>query len=159
MNTIEQNRIARACRKVIALVAEGDETAVLRAITRLWQIRPGNRRDMRRIKWTPELDALLTRKPDYEVARLIGCFSQSVAQRRSRLGLPPSRSSFRRLRDEHIPLLGTMPDLKLMQITGASISSIQRKRSQLGIAPFGPGRRRGDKKLNGKPIIVDDGVT
>ncbi len=101
------------------------------------------------IIWTPELDALLGKLPDSEIAIMINATRKSVSYRRKVLGIPASYCRKNNtppppmgghnkieLPEWVIKELGKHPDYKLGKMANVSKYTIQRARVARGIASF-----------------------
>jgi hypothetical protein len=101
-----------------------------------------------RLSWTPELDALLGKVSDSDIAQQLGCDRKSVAYRREKLGISrcpqtnfvvPPLGGWNRidLPDEIISQLGKVSDSQLARQAGVCSSVVGRHRVERGIASYG----------------------
>jgi len=81
--------------------------------------------------WTPEVLAMLGKKPDATIAKEIGVSVATVCTKRKKLGIPPITQFI--WTDEAIALLGTAEDCVVAKRLGTSTSVVNRKRNELGI--------------------------
>jgi hypothetical protein len=109
-----------------------------------------SRHENHRIRWTPELDALLGQLPDKEIAEQMGCTRESVTYRREKLGIPrcPQQNfggvvgkmggwNKKVLAPDIIEMLGKMPDYRLAELAGVSKAAIAHARKERGILSYG----------------------
>ena len=89
---------------------------------------------------TNEMDRLLGKFSDGEVARRCGVLKRQVRTRRMQLGIDPYRTSATRFRwtNARDRLLGTMPDTEVSEKLGATLPAIRFRRQQLGVAAYVP---------------------
>lgn len=102
-----------------------------------------------RIKWTPELDAMLGTVADSVIAEKLGCTRKAVSYRRETLGVaashcrdrsvpPPQMGGHNKIKltEFIIGQFGMMPDYKLAQIAGCNKSVISRRRRKMGVKSY-----------------------
>lgn len=109
-----------------------------------------------RVRWTPELTALLGVIHDPELAALAGCDRGTVAYRRTVLGiaacpdreLPPNTVT---LSEDIIARLGSVPDYILAKEIGISKFVISKHRRRLGILPCATSTGQNGTFKSGEP--------
>jgi len=86
------------------------------------------------------ISALLGRRPDGVLAKVISCPTRNVAEMRKRLGVPP----FRILTGlEH--MAGKVPDTDLAKMAGCSVKGVADWRRRKGIKRYPRGRGHADR--------------
>lgn len=105
-----------------------------------------HRRAHNAFPWTPELLALLGKRPDREVAARAGVAVNTVVGERRRRGIEPFLSMRPRVvwTAEMIASLGTDTDPSVAASLGIPRHCVQRKRSLLGIPAYHPWRASGN---------------
>lgn len=104
---------------------------------------------VRRVRWTPEIDAMLGRVGDAIIAEELGVTRKAVSYRRAKLGIPASFDKSRMkppppkggwnkvaLPPAIIARLGTAPDYALGAEAGVCKTVIARHRRRRGIRPY-----------------------
>ena len=111
------------------------------------RLRVARRRAHNAFPWTPELLALLGKRPDREVAARAGVALNTVVDERRRRGIEPFQSMRPRVvwTAEMIAALGTDTDPSVAASLGVPKHCVQLKRSLLGIPPYYPQGASGNK--------------
>jgi hypothetical protein len=100
-----------------------------------------------KIEWTPEIDSLLGKISDTELAERLGCHRKNVSYRRTNFGIPscpqknfviPPMGGWNKLEllPEHEAQLGQIPDYKLAELAGVDKSVVQRCRRDRNIQSY-----------------------
>lgn len=102
-----------------------------------------------------KMRSMLGKKPDLEIAELLGIARVTVQTERYKLGIQKYCSldgSRVKYESEFIAALGQIPDLECAKRFGYSNSSVARIRKKLGIAPYqGPRKPRKQRGVDQKP--------
>lgn len=94
--------------------------------------RPRNERE---IDWSDEMLERLGREPDAVVARVVGAAPQTIAKKRTALGIPPTRMSARWTANQRALLRGRLSDSEVARRLGRTVMAVETKRRELGIRP------------------------
>ena len=91
--------------------------------------------------WTPEDDALLGKMFDEQAAKIIGCSTASVTNRRNKLNIQSYLSKLREKKRKELgpkidPLLETMPDKDIAEEVGCAYSYVKKYRKSLNIPAY-----------------------
>lgn len=100
-------------------------------------------------KWTPELEAILGKKPDSVIAEMLGVTRKAVTYRRKVLGIhagcsrernkpPPRMAGHNKIEIPQwvIDLMGSMPDYLLAEKSGINKKTLNRERRRRFIASY-----------------------
>lgn len=85
--------------------------------------------------FTPEVISQLGVISDVQIAKKLGCDSETVRSRRVKLGIGPITTTAT-LPSEAYPLLGTIPDKDIAESFNVGITTVGNKRRSLGIPAF-----------------------
>jgi hypothetical protein len=113
------------------------------------------REPSRRLKWTPDKDAMLGKMPDVGVARIMKCSEGAVTLRRNKLKIPAFVPNWTQEEDA---LLKQFCDAEVARRLGRSLSGVKKRRSKLGLPqtdpPFVWWKPEEDKLLGTAPDAV-----